>query len=110
MATGDPDPSYRFSFLSTADEKLRALARRATELGLATGFVRDLDYLRRRLRTDPADWGDPLFDYRHLRMTHYRGRSEFLYTYFSVNEAGGVVFVQDLDINPYSALAGGSSG
>jgi hypothetical protein len=110
VSTGDPGPPYRFSFLSTADEKLRALARRAAELGLAVEFVRDLEYLRHRLRVDPADWGDPLFDYRHLGMTHYRGRSDFLYTYFSVNEAGRAVFVQDFDTNPYSKLSEGSSG
>jgi hypothetical protein len=110
VATGDPGPPYRFSFLSAADEKLRALARRAVGLGLTAEFIRDLDYIRLRLRADPTDWGDPLFDYRHLGMTHYRGRSELLYTYFSVNEAGRAVFVQDFDINPYSTLAGGLSG
>jgi hypothetical protein len=107
VATGDPSPLYRLSFLSTADEKLRAFARKAVERGLTAEFVRDLEYLRRRLRTDPADWGDPLFDYRHLGMTHYRGRSDLLFTYFSVNEAGKVVFVQDFDVSPYTALAGG---
>jgi hypothetical protein len=37
-------------------------------------------------------------------MTHYRGRSEFLYTYFSVNEQSRVAYVQGFAINPYSRL------
>lgn len=43
-------------------------------------------------------------------MAHYRGRSEFLYTYYSVNAEAKVVFVQDFDVNPYSALGGGAQG
>ena len=60
MAAANGETPYRLSFLAAADEKLRALARRAAARGLAAEFVRDLEYLRRRLRGDPADWGDRL--------------------------------------------------
>jgi hypothetical protein len=97
---------FRVTFLDTADEKLRAMARRAAARGLTTEFIRDLRFVRRRLQADPVEWGDPQFDYRHLRMTRFRGRSDFFYTYFSVSEEARAVFVQDFDINPYSALSG----
>jgi hypothetical protein len=98
-------PPYRLSMLTTAEERLRSLASLAVERGVEFEFARDLDSIRHRLRTDPARWGDPLFDYRKLDMTHFRGRSEFLYSFFSVNELGRVVFVQAFSINPYSRLA-----
>src|SRR5687767_12914303 len=104
MAGPDPGP-YRRSMLAAAEDRLRALARQAADRGLGFEFARDLDALWHRVRTDSAEWGDLLFDYRQLGMTHYRGRSEFLYTYFSVNEAARVVFVQDFSVNPYSRLA-----
>jgi hypothetical protein len=100
-----PDPTFRISMLDTAEQRLRELARQAVGRGVAFEFARDLDALRARLRDHPARWGDQLFDYRVLAMTHYRGRSEFLYTFFSLHENARLVYVQDFSINPYSRIA-----
>jgi len=100
-----PDPPYRIQMLDAAEQRLRGFARQAAERGVGFEFARDLDALRTRPRGGPARWGDPLFNYRALGMTHYRGRSEFLYTFFSVNEDSRLAYVQDFAVNPYSRLA-----
>lgn len=104
MTPNNPTP-FRFSFLQSAENQLRELARLAVERNVRSEFARDLRTVQARLHTDPTDWGDPLFDYHHLGMTHWRGRSDLLYVYFSVHLESRVVFVQNVEASPYGSLA-----
>jgi hypothetical protein len=105
MAQPNPDSPYQVTFPASAIAFLRTLVDVAKERGIAFDFARDLEAIQHRLRNAPFEWGDPLFDYHHLGMTHYRGRSEFLFAYFSINQPARQVFVQRFTINPYSRLA-----
>jgi hypothetical protein len=109
MATANGQPGYKLSLLPAAADALRLLRDQAVLRGLAERLARDLESVERRLQRDPVEWGDPLFDYHHLGMTRRRGKSEFLYVYYSVHEPGRAVFVQDITANPHGPLAADAS-
>jgi hypothetical protein len=105
MASNNGGLTYKLSLLHTAHETLQDLKRIALSRGCGDRFAADLEAVVRLLKQAPTRWGDPLFDYKQLGMTRRRGRSECLFVYYSVHEAGQVVFVQDITANPFGPLA-----
>lgn len=103
----DLSKPFRFSFLPVVTSKLESIAAIAVSQKLVQELTADLKFIQERLTTDPTDWGDPLFDYKSLGMTRYRGRSIFLYVYYSVRETEKMVFVQEIEWNPYGPLSRG---
>ena len=105
MGTANGEPEYKVTVLDAAAKKFRDLAIHAAERGLLQSFTLDLEKIDLRLRWNPSGWGDPLFDYHQLGMTHRRGTSGLLCVYYSVNEPGRAAFVQDVEPNPFGPLA-----
>jgi len=108
MATPNGQPEYKVSLLPAIRDKLQAFWAQAEQRGLGPLFLIDAEGVERRLIRDPLNWGDPLFEYHKLGMVKLRGRSTFLYVYYSVHKQGRVVVVQDLDINPHGPLGSSS--
>lgn len=105
MASPNDPPPFGYSLFPSALQALRDYGQVARQRGLAFEFARDLEALTDRLRADPVGLGDPLYDFHHLGMTYFRGRSEFLFAYYCVNISARQVIVQRFLLNPYSRLA-----
>lgn len=100
----DLSEPFRFSFLPAVTSKLESIAAIAVSQKLNQELAADLKFIQERLTTDPTDWGDPLFDYKAMKMTRYRGTSIFFYIYYSVRIAEKMVVVQNVDLNPYGPI------
>lgn len=85
--------------------RLREWARVAVSIGLRAEFVAALREMEARLQSDPELWGDPLWDYRTLRLTLYRRYGPVLMTYYVAHADGLLVLVREVELTPGSLLA-----
>lgn len=99
-----PDP-YRVVWQPSVRESVRDHARLARARRLMVSFASDLEQLETRLRTDPAEWGDPLNDLPALKLVLHRGHSVFLFVYFAVNGEQRTVLVRSVEPHPYGPIA-----
>lgn len=93
--------SYRPEVL----DKLRTRGRVAVRVGLRDEFLSALREMETRLQSDPELWGDPLWDYRTLRLTLYRRYGPVLMTYYVAHADGLLVLVREVELTPGSLLA-----
>lgn len=93
--------SYRPEVLA----KLRAWARVAARVGIRDEFLTALREMETRLQSDPEAWGDPLRDWRGLRLTEYRRSGPILVVVYEVHFDGTPVIVWDVRLTPHSLLA-----
>lgn len=85
--------------------KLRRWGDVAVRVGLREPFLAAVRELDARLRSDPEAWGDPLWDYRDLRLTFYRRYGPVVIVNYTVHIDGTPVFVRDVRLTPGSLLA-----
>ena len=70
-------------------------AGEAASLGMSRQFDRVLRLLEIELHTDPERFGDPLYDYKQITATEYRGLvSKWFYVFYGVDRKARQVVVR----------------
>jgi hypothetical protein len=85
-------------------EKLRRWGNIAVRTGLRVPFVAALREMADCLQSQPESWGDPLKDYRALKLTYYRHYGPILVVHYAVHIDGSPVLVWDVELTPNSQL------
>jgi hypothetical protein len=85
--------------------KLGAWGELAWRRGLRESFAAAVREMDDRLGRDPEAWGDPLWDYRGLRLTFYQRYGPVLVVRYAVHIDGTPVFVRQVLLTPGSPLA-----
>ncbi len=93
-----PEPSgpFEVEFSATERARLRQLGERAVQLGIGPRFVEEVRVILEKLAFSPREWGDPLYPYRALRLTMFRGIHSHLAVTFAVHDRLPIVFVRDI--------------
>lgn len=97
---GDGDPTFMVSVLPEARALLRGWGRLAEQRGLYIEYGEDLRRLGARLGHDPADFGDPLWDFTHAKLSVFRALTDFLIVQYGIHAEQRVVFVQSVRLRP----------
>ncbi|HEY7428358.1 MAG TPA: hypothetical protein VH682_29265 [Gemmataceae bacterium] len=84
---------YWVTCISQSNEQLKDLTAQAIRLGKYKDFLAAVKEIARRLSSDPLQWGDPLYHYRHLELMQYRGVHAPLYVLYAVDEQRKLVYV-----------------
>ncbi|HJZ55775.1 MAG TPA: hypothetical protein VKE74_12480 [Gemmataceae bacterium] len=92
------------SYFPAVFTSLRALAAAAVRIGRRAEFIAAVREMEERLRTDPEAWGNPLKDYRGLRLTVYRRYGQVLIVTYAVHIDGSPVFVMNVEPTPGTPL------
>jgi hypothetical protein len=104
--TPDPNAPYSVSTLGKAAESLKRILDRAAHLGIRPEVVAGLYEIRDALTSRPRDWGDPIRNFRQLRMIQYRGLMLPLIAYYAVHDEASMVVFSDLTVPRGLPLAG----
>jgi len=86
-------------------EKLRRWSEVASAIGMHDLFLATVRTMEERLRADPETWGDPVKEYRGLRLTQYHSYGSLLIVKYAVHIDGTPVFVMDVRLTPGTPLA-----
>jgi hypothetical protein len=92
--------SYSPAVLST----LRGWVEVADRIGQRAELAAAVREMEERLRTDPESWGDPVKDYKGLRLTEYRRYGRMLIVTYAVHIDGSPVFVLNVLPTPDTPL------
>jgi hypothetical protein len=84
--------------------QLQTWAAVAAQIGWQNAYATALREMHDRLRTDPEAWGDPIKDYRAMRLTLYKRYGPILIVTYAVHIDGTPVFVQGVDLTPGTLL------
>jgi hypothetical protein len=84
---------YGVTCIGQSNEQLKALMTQAIRLGKREDLLAAATAITMRLTTDPLQWGDPLYHYRHLELVHCRGVHAPLYVLYAVDERRKLVYV-----------------
>jgi len=99
MTTGNGNP---FVFHVALSEKskgiLKAQHRKAALAGTGNKFISSLRQVHDRLRTDPKDFGEPLYRLPALRLTVFQAVVAPLVVIYGVHEEKSLVLVQTFKI------------
>lgn len=60
------ETSYKVAHVGQAAEQLKTLMIQAMRLGMQEEFLETVKDIAQRLATSPLEWGDPLYQFRHL--------------------------------------------
>ena len=99
-----PPSSFQVTALPAVSEQIRRISDHAKAIGYGPSFLEDLADVNRRLSTDPDEWGDPIYDYRTLGMTRFRGSTKFFFIHYSVHKLKRLTYVQSVETNPNGPL------
>jgi hypothetical protein len=85
--------SYRTSFAGHSRQQLNALRDQAIRLGIEEQFSSVMRWIDRKLSVAPTEWGDPLYQLRHLELVMYRGTRTPLNVVYAVDEQRKLVYL-----------------
>lgn len=86
-------------------DKLTRWGAVAVLIGMRDSFLAAIRAIEERLRADPEEWGDPVRDFRGLRLTMYHHYGPLLIVKYAVHIDGTPVFVMDVQLTPGTLLA-----
>src|SRR3954449_2471357 len=92
------------SYAHVVREKLRDWAQVAARIGWRDAFNTAVQEMDDRLRTDPEAWGDPIRDYRGMKLTRYLHYGPILTVDYAVHIDGTPVFVLNVRLTPGTLL------
>jgi hypothetical protein len=69
----DPAPPFEVDASGNIRDRIQQMLQRAGELGMQSEFARALADVLEHLKTDPREWGDPLWRLHAAKMTQYAG-------------------------------------
>jgi hypothetical protein len=92
------------SYPHAVRERLRRWAAVASRIGMRVEYAAALREMEDRLRTDPEAWGDPVKDFKGLRLTVYHRYGRVLRVKYAVHIDGTPVFVLDVSPTPDTPL------
>jgi hypothetical protein len=87
---------FRVVYFGNTIQATRALADKASAIGIRQQFIDTLKAIQARLKQEPLTWGDPLFRFHHLGLEMRHGIQSLVHVYYAVDEANRVVYVRDL--------------
>jgi hypothetical protein len=101
----DPSPGpFRVVYSGAILEQIRALAVRAAARDRGNEFALNPRMMQTQLTADPQNWGDPVYNLRHLNWTVYDrayGMLAIRYAVDPVERVVHVVKVQPLATHPF---------
>lgn len=86
-------------------DNLRTWGEVANRIGLRAEYLAALREMEQRLRTDPGEWGDPIWNLRGLSMVVYHRTGPIFLIRYGLHTDGTYVFVRDVELTPGSLLA-----
>ncbi len=96
----DDNPYYRVSLSGIAESSLEHLATRAASAGRLNEFLASVLRTIRWLEADPETVGEPVIDYKSLKLTFYTGVVEGLIVRYTIHFESRQVFVnQPFDLS-----------
>ena len=102
----DPAPPFEVDVVGEIKDRIRRMLQRAAALGVQPEISRSLSDILRRLTTEPREWGDPLWHFHAIHMTHYGGTMYGFRCEYSVHDRISTVVLTDLFPLPGSPLYG----
>ena len=102
--TQNGSPGYDATYPIAVLERLDRWDILAERLGRWQDYLDALLEMRRRLTTDPRDWGDPVRELRGMDATFFRRVGPVLIVTYAVHNARPVVFVQQVRLTPGSPM------
>lgn len=100
----NPEGSFRVLYFDHTIKATKALADRATALGIRQLFLASLKAVQTKLKHEPLTWGDPLFRYHHMGLVMRHGIQSLVHVYYAVDEVNRLVYVRDLLPMPWRWL------
>lgn len=91
---GDGSPPYTIAPTTDVLNQMKAWAAEATRLGLREWYAAALRFINDRLTHHPAEWGDPLFTYRHLELQMFQGNHEQFLVIYGVHAGRRIVYLR----------------
>ena len=96
---------FKISKFPHAEAQLRALAKRATDLGIYQAFSDALARIEDHMQDDPLEWGDPKYNLSLPGGVVCHGMEWPLVVHFAVYQADNVVCLLDIIAMPRTPLA-----
>ena len=101
----DPPPPFDVDMRAATRERIDALGRRATQLGIAGRFWSAVDEIMAELRRRPREWGEPFRNLRGFQMTARLAVHQNLRVIYSVHDRVPLVVVWSLTPTPSHPLS-----
>jgi hypothetical protein len=92
--------TWEVVYLPKVLQHLKTLAMQAAAAGVTSDYRESLQRIHQCLTNDPVEWGDPQFQYRHLRLLMYHGHEGILHARYGVHQDRPVVFVKEIEFLP----------
>ena len=101
---GANGPSYDIDYSALLLQQIKSLRDRAKAAGKSKDFREALAAVYSQLRSNPRQFGDPLFDYPNSPFTVYRGSRPPLIVYYAVHRQQSLVVIQKVLVYPEDAF------
>lgn len=86
-------PFYRVLPAASGRQEMRQLGERAHALGIRQRYLDAFRQIEQNLRSDPLNWGDPLYTLRHLNLAVYHRCHDLVCVTYAVNQTHRVVWI-----------------
>jgi hypothetical protein len=95
---------YHISCPRAEQDRIRSWMMQARSSGCGDEFRAAVNQVVQHLRTDPVQWGDPLYRHEQLGLLCCRGLNPALYVYYAIDEARRIVYIQQFLLRPGHSL------
>ncbi len=94
----DPSPPFEFELSAVMRERIRDLLELARDRHCENEASRAIIimHILRLLKMEPRVWGDPICNYRQLKLTQYHGRLWNLRCVYAVHDRIPIVFLTEI--------------
>ena len=103
MPAIDPSGDYRIIASAVVRRLILDLQERSTRAGFAEQFSTSFQKIERSLATDPIDYGDPVHEYRSLKLSVYHRVEGCIHVSYAVDKLRRLVYINVL--HPFPAEA-----
>jgi hypothetical protein len=101
---GAEGPPYDIDYSVALLQHIKSFRDRARAAGKSKDFREALAAVYSQLRSNPLQFGDPLFDYTNSPFTLYRGSRLPLIVFYAVHRQQALVVIQKVLVYPEDAF------
>jgi hypothetical protein len=96
----EPQPAFHLSYLERVRAALKRMAQRAQAAGLSDKLLAALCAIDTRLQQDPRSFGEPTYNYVHLKLVLHVAIYSPLVVHFTVHQELPQVYVKMIQTLP----------